>query len=293
MTTENNQNQEVYIEPLEQNMKYGAPDLQKLYKKYASRGLILAIVLHVFLISAYIFSVYLEKLSAEKRDQVSRTIDLKDLETPPSATENDEAPPKELEVPEQIASIKDLQALIPEPVAREKAEEQTIKTQDALEKVETDKNIGKEDIAGRDLKLGEKVISTEKVEKEEKKEEKKVDKNKTFQQFEVEKAPVAVNLGSIQGSMRYPEIARSSGIEGRVTVKVLVNTDGSVMKVGGISGPEVFHSEVSDKVMNLTFTPALQNGQPVRCWVSVPFNFSLKGKFKKDKEETEKKEDPK
>ncbi|MEO8665889.1 MAG: energy transducer TonB [Ignavibacteria bacterium] len=125
-------------------------------------------------------------------------------------------------------------------------------------------------------------------EKVEKKEEKKKD---IFQQFEVEKAPVAVNLGSVKGSMRYPEIARQSGIEGRVVAKVLVGTDGSVIKVGGISGPEVFRDEVGDKVMNLQFTPALQSGQPVKCWVSVPFSFTLSAKDKKKSDDDDKGDD--
>lgn len=295
MANENNiQTQEQFIEPIQVKMQYGAPELKKAYKKFISRGLIIAVLIHAFLISLYIFSIYMEKLSAEKREQISRTIDIKDLDTPPSATENEQAPPKEIEVPEKIASIKDLQALIPEPVAREKAEEQTIKSMKELEKIEETKKIGREDVEGRELKLGEKTVSTEKIEEKlEKKEEKKVEKQKTYQQFEVEKAPVAVNLSSVQGSMRYPEIARSSGIEGRVTVKVLVGPDGEVQKIGGISGPEVFHDEVSSKVMNLTFTPALQNGQPVRCWVSVPFSFTLKGKFKKEKEKEDNTEEVK
>jgi len=128
----------------------------------------------------------------------------------------------------------------------------------------------------------------EKVEKEEKKE-----KTKTYQQFEVDKPPVAVNLSQVKGSMRYPEIARSSGIEGKVTVKVLVGPDGSVVQIGGFSGPDVFRDEVSSKVMNLQFTPALQQGQPVRCWVSVPFSFTLTGKFKKESGDEEKKEEVK
>ena len=124
------------------------------------------------------------------------------------------------------------------------------------------------------------------------KEEKKEKVNKTYQQFEVDKPPVAVNLGQVKSSMRYPEIAKSSGIEGKVTVKVLVGPDGSVVQVGGYSGPDVFRDEVSSKVMSLQFTPALQQGQPVRCWVSVPFSFKLSGKFKKDNED-EKKDEPK
>ena len=47
--------------------------------------------------------------------------------------------------------------------------------------------------------------------------------------------------------------------------------------------------------MSLQFTPALQQGQPVRCWVSVPFSFTLTGKFKKEsgEEKEDKKEEKK
>ena len=103
------------------------------------------------------------------------------------------------------------------------------------------------------------------------------EKEKTvYQSFEVEKAPEAVNLEQVRSSMVYPPIALEAQIEGKVTVKVLVSESGSVMKVGSMSGPEAFHSEVREKVMNLQFTPGLQNGKPVKVWVTVPFNFKLK-----------------
>jgi outer membrane biosynthesis protein TonB len=43
-----------------------------------------------------------------------------------------------------------------------------------------------------------------------------------------------------------------------------------------MTGPDVFADEVKSKAMNLQFTPGLQNGKPVRVWVTVPFNFRLK-----------------
>jgi protein TonB len=76
--------------------------------------------------------------------------------------------------------------------------------------------------------------------------------------------------------MAYPPLALDAGIEGRVTAKVLVNESGDVIKVGSISGPEVFYDEVRSKVTGLQFTPGLQNGKPVKVWVSVPFTFRLK-----------------
>jgi len=290
MSDENNITTEEYIDPMEIKMKYGAPDLKKLYKKYISRGLIIAVAIHVLLVSAYVLTVYLEKLSADRLDeQFSRTIELSDLDTPPPTNE-EEPPAPEVEVPEKFIPLKDLEALIPEPVAKEKSEILTTKTQDALEDIKAPVSSEGDENAPNIEYLGKIKLKEKKIEKQlEKKEEKKV--KKTYQQFEVEKAPVAVNLGSVRSSMRYPEIARSSGIEGRVTAKVLVGTNGSIVKIGGMSGPSVFHSEVRSKIGSLQFTPALQNGIPVRCWVSVPFNFKLSSKFKKQQEEEEEEEE--
>ena len=78
-----------------------------------------------------------------------------------------------------------------------------------------------------------------------------------------------------QHGMNYPELAIETGIQGKVTVKVLVGPDGNVIKVGSLSGPEVFHSEVKDKARQLQFTPGLQSNKPVKVWVNVPFSFKL------------------
>ena len=266
---------------IEKKMKYGAPELKRLYQKFLTRGLIVAVILATILsVSSLAYILWAKEKEAREKENQNREITLADLDVPPPI---DEVP---IELPKDVA-LKDLSALAPEPVAKKLiTEEVQLKNQKELEEV-------KLPVASTGTDDPSKVTATEfsgkveekKVEeKVEKKEEKKKD---VFQQFEVEKAPVAVNLGSVKGSMRYPEIARQSGMEGRVVAKVLVGTDGSVIKVGGISGPEVFRDEVSDKVMNLQFTPALQGGQPVKCWVSVPFSFTLSAKDKKKTEDTE------
>ncbi len=269
------------FEEINKKMKYGAPELKKLYQKFLTKGLIVAVILHVVLIGGYVFAMYLEKVRAEnEKEQQSREITLQDLDVPPPI---DEVPP---ELPKEVA-LKDLSALAPEPVAKKLVtEEVKLKSQKELEDVKLPvASTGTDDPSKVTADFTGKVQEKKVEEKVEKKEEKKKD---VFQQFEVEKAPVAVNLGSVKGSMRYPEIARQSGIEGRVVAKVLVGTDGSVIKVGGISGPDVFRDEVADKVMNLQFTPALQGGQPVKCWVSVPFSFTLSSKDKKKADDEDK-----
>ncbi|HRE41022.1 MAG TPA: TonB family protein [Ignavibacteria bacterium] len=274
------------------NMPYGAPDLKAVLQKYTLRGLITAILIFALGTGGMATYFYLDAKAKENvEDEVvaPRIIMLEDLETPPPASDDAEPPPPDLEVPQTIVALKDLEAMTPEPVKKELSEISTIKTQQKLDEItqpvskEGDENAPKVNYTGP-IGLKEKKVE----EKIEKKEEKVVQKKDIYQQFEVEKAPSPVNLSSVRSSMRYPEIARSQGIEGRITVKVLVGTNGSVQRVGGISGPEVFHSEVRDKVENLQFTPALQNGQPVKCWVSVPFSFTLsKGFKKKDEEKSE------
>lgn len=252
------------------NSDYGAPELKKTYQKSFSKGMIVAIVVHIFLICTYLLVNYINARADEKKNQnQQRIINVTDLEPPPSATDDEEPPPPKIEEP-PVAPPKDLTALQPEPVAKEKAQEQTIKTQEELEQIKTPigSDSGKMQYTGN-LKVEEKKIE----EKIEKKEEKVKD---TYNAFEVEKAPECVNLAQVRASMQYPEIARQAGIEGRVTVKVLVGPDGNVIKVGSISGPEAFHDEVRDKSSNLQFTPGMQNGKPVKVWVTVPFNFKLK-----------------
>jgi protein TonB len=255
------------------NTDYGAPELKKLYQKFFARGLFYAIIVHVVFISTYLVINYINTLKAEelsKNQQQQRIINLTDLEPPPSATEDETPPPPKIE--EVVNPPKDLSALTPEPVAKEKAEEQTIKTQQQLEQIQTPVSSmgdsGKFTYSGP-IKVQEKKVE-EKIEKRE-----NVEKT-VYQSFEVEKAPECVNLAQVRSSMSYPEIARQAGIEGRVTVKVLVNESGSVIKIGSVSGPDVFYDEVRDKATNLEFTPGLQNGKPVKVWVTVPFNFKLK-----------------
>jgi protein TonB len=238
--------------------------------------------------------LYIEQVQLEKQLQIKRDIELKDIQTQDAANEEENTPPPpDLEV-KQPDALKDMSALTPEPVAKEKADLETIKKVEETEKIKAFVSSEGSENVDPNKETGKLQVDLKKTEDKEKKEEKKEKKEtKTFQQFEVDKPPVAVNLSSVKSSMRYPEIAKSSGIEGKVTVKVLVGPDGSVVQVGGFSGPDEFRDDVSSKVMSLQFTPALQQGQPVRCWVSVPFSFTLTGKFKKESGDEDKKEEKK
>ena len=73
----------------------------------------------------------------------------------------------------------------------------------------------------------------------------------------------------------YPEIAKRAGIEGTVTLKVLVNVIGVVDSVEVIEGPEVFIKSAMEAARSTKFTPAKHNDRDVACWVIMPFRFLL------------------
>ena len=106
-------------------------------------------------------------------------------------------------------------------------------------------------------------------------------------EFQVEKAPVALNLVEIRNSLKYPETARENRIQSNVIVKLLIDKDGNVAKVSWAEGDSVFYNTVVDAAYKLKFEPAMQDNEPVRCWVSVPFKFSLGIKNKEKEMEAE------
>ena len=73
----------------------------------------------------------------------------------------------------------------------------------------------------------------------------------------------------------YPDRARQGMIEGKVFVRVLVNLEGRVERVERVTGPEIFHEAVTEAARQWEFTPAIQNEQSVRVWMSLPFSFEL------------------
>ena len=132
--------------------------------------------------------------------QIKRDIELKDIQTQDAANEEENTPPPPDIPVQETVQLKDLQALTPEPVKSTDAEIQTIKDVEKMEK--TDDNVSKEGVdqllPGQTL--GKKVNDVV-VEKKEAKEEKKEKTTKTFQEFEVDKPPVAVNLASVKLSL--------------------------------------------------------------------------------------------
>ncbi|MEL6676913.1 MAG: energy transducer TonB [Bacteroidota bacterium] len=92
----------------------------------------------------------------------------------------------------------------------------------------------------------------------------------------VDEVPKAINLGDLVNLIGYPQMARDSGIEGLVTVRVLVDKKGHYRKHKMLNGIHPLLSERVEKfISKLEFTPAIQGNRPVMFWVNIPFNFKL------------------
>ncbi len=74
----------------------------------------------------------------------------------------------------------------------------------------------------------------------------------------------------------YPELAKKAGIEGRVIVKVLINTKGDVEKVEVIKGHPMLEEAAVAAAKQFKFKPGKQRDRYVKVWMTIPFNFRLK-----------------
>ena len=76
----------------------------------------------------------------------------------------------------------------------------------------------------------------------------------------------------------YPEIARRSGVEGVVWVKVLIDKNGKPKKAVVIkeNANGILDQAAIDATMQHLFTPAVMNGGAVQVWVALKFRFQLK-----------------
>jgi TonB family protein len=73
----------------------------------------------------------------------------------------------------------------------------------------------------------------------------------------------------------YPEVARLASIEGDVTLRILVDEDGTVRDIRPISGPPVLGRAALRAVEQWRYAPALVDGHPVDVVTTVTFSFRL------------------
>jgi TonB family protein len=83
-------------------------------------------------------------------------------------------------------------------------------------------------------------------------------------------------LASIQKNIRYPQLAKLAGVEGKVYVLAFLDENGSVVNARVIKGIGSGCDEAAlEAVKVVKFTPARNNGKPVKVQVTIPIVFKL------------------
>lgn len=76
----------------------------------------------------------------------------------------------------------------------------------------------------------------------------------------------------------YPEQAKEQGVQGRVFINFVIETDGSLSNIIVLEGPGESLEQEALRVVNLMqgmWTPGLINGEPVRVSFNLPIKFTL------------------
>jgi periplasmic protein TonB len=236
---------------LKENSEYGAFELKKVYHKNFTTGLTIAVVIHLFIIGAYIF---IESISKNDENNIPtvRILKYSELGPPPSLNDNTQEEIK-VSAPEIKPNVG-----IPKPVPdAEVKPEQTIATQTEMNQVSAPISEGNGNgnvQITKDLKVEQ-------------------DQDPDINSFvAVEKEPEVV----VMAKPEYPDIAKRAGVEGTVYVKILIEKDGKPKKAVIIkSTTDIFNDVTLAAAMKCVFTPAIQNKQPVPVWIVVPFKFKL------------------
>ena len=93
----------------------------------------------------------------------------------------------------------------------------------------------------------------------------------------VERQPELIGgLAGLNARVVYPKGARSDGVEGRVIVQFVVDTDGTVQDATVLRTPDERLSQAALRaVLTSQFTPGTLDGRPVRVRFTMPINFRL------------------
>lgn len=233
---------------------YGAIELKKSYQANFAKGVVVAGVLHLVLIGVPLLFAYLTR--EEMEDIPVITIrSVTELAPPPSV----QARPPQVQV--EAPKIAPPSVGIPKPVADELVtEEVSIATRQELATLMNPSTV--QGSGGEEASL---VIDIP--------DEEFLPSSSEF--VAVEQEPVVVK----KVNPDYPEMARQTGLEGMVVVRILVYKDGTVKDVIVVrpSGTSVgFEEAAVAACKQWVFKPAIQNQKPVSVWVNYPVKFAIK-----------------
>ena len=95
------------------------------------------------------------------------------------------------------------------------------------------------------------------------------------------KVPKVISKGPITGSATslpqppYPTIAKQAGVQGRVSVQVLIDEKGNVISATAIDGHPMLRGAAQKAALQAKFSPTTLGGLPVRVSGVITYDFKL------------------
>ena len=244
------------VEKLE---KFGGIDLKKNYQKYFSNALGISIGLHLLVIFLYVGWTWFS--NDESRVPHVRLHSIAELAPPPSTQDKPEdaqpvTPPPPSDVVKPNLGI-------PVPVPDAIAPQLTLPNMNEPAPPAVSQGNGPAELVqSKPVQLNVPVQEAEPSKDE-------------FVDVSEEPEPIV----PIEKLIQYPEVAKRSGLEGKVIVQALIAKDGRVEKVDVLkSDYDLFKQAAVDAMLKAKFTPARQNGTPLRIWITRTITFKLVSK---------------
>jgi len=236
---------------------YGGIDLKRNYQKYFSNALGISIALHLLVLLLYIGWTWFN--DDDKRVPHIRIHSIAELAPPPSTQDKpEEAQPVTPPPPSDVVKPS---LGVPVPVPDAVAPQLTLPNMNEPQPQQVASNAPASN-GPVELHIDQPVEEAEPSKDE-------------FIDVSEEPEPIQ----PIEKLIVYPEVAKRSGLEGKVVVQALIGKDGRVEKVEVIkSDYDMFKQAAIDAMKNAKFTPARQNGTPLRIWITRTISFKLTGK---------------
>jgi protein TonB len=233
---------------------YGSYALKKAYQKFASRGLIIGVAIHLAAITTYYVTTVVLK---DHEPPTVKFMDINELQNAPPLQDVTPPPQVKIETPQEIKVATGVPVVVPDEEAKA---DLTIQTQEEIKTdISANSNIGntegevKVDISGAIQGL-------------------QSDEPGMNDFVAVEQQPVIIN----KVLPIYPDLAKKAGLEGKVIVKGLIDEKGDIKKVVVLSGDEMFKDAAVQALYQTKFKPAINGNRAVKVWITYPFIFRLK-----------------
>ncbi len=238
-------------------LHYGAQELKAYIPRATQRGFIAALLILLILLGGYSIFLVASSAGLKKGPPINK---MKLTNIPPPPTQTEAAPPP----PPTTAPGPAARAGTPVPVP------DALIAPDVKDFANVDE-ISRASTTGGDgndqgfLGLASDVDT-----------EVREDEPNAYDFVPVEKEPY-IDIKDLQRKVVYPDLAKRAGIEGKVNIRVLVGKNGVPKKhIVESTDSDLLNDAAIKAVMSSVFTPAIQNNQPIDCWVSIPIVFRLR-----------------